>query len=115
MSITVTTINATEAKNRFGDVIRRAYQHREHLIVERGGIPVVAILPISDYEQYLTASESVVAPEIAVVVARQSFEVRARQRLQDFLAKIHAQMPDIAPDEVEDDIAGAVRAVRTQL
>ena len=53
----IATISATEAKNRFGDVIRRAYRGQEHIIVERGGIPVVAILPISDYEQFLTKEQ----------------------------------------------------------
>ena len=53
----IATISATEAKNRFGDMIRRAYRGQEHIIVERGGIPVVVILPISDYEQFLTKEQ----------------------------------------------------------
>ncbi|HIC95737.1 TPA: type II toxin-antitoxin system Phd/YefM family antitoxin [Candidatus Bipolaricaulota bacterium] len=44
------TITATEAKNRFGEVIRRVYKNGETLIVERGGLPVVVIMPIQEYQ-----------------------------------------------------------------
>lgn len=44
------TITATEAKNRFGEVIRRVYRDGETLIVERGGLPVVAIVPVQEYQ-----------------------------------------------------------------
>jgi prevent-host-death family protein len=50
------TITATEAKNRFGEVIRRVYKGGETLIVERGGLPVMVIVPMQEYrtikEQY---------------------------------------------------------------
>lgn len=41
-----TVISATEAKNRFGEIIRRAYRDGETFIVERGGLPVVMIVPV---------------------------------------------------------------------
>jgi len=44
------TITATEAKNRFGEVIRRVYKDGETLIVERGGLPVMAIVPMQEYQ-----------------------------------------------------------------
>ena len=44
------TITATEAKNRFGEVIRRVYKNGETLIVERGGLPVMAIVPMQEYQ-----------------------------------------------------------------
>ena len=43
------TITATEAKNRFGEVIRRVCKDGETLIVERGGLPVMAIVPMQEY------------------------------------------------------------------
>ena len=48
---------ATEAKNRFGEIIKRAYSNGEHIIVERGGIPVVAIVPIQDYERLIDGQD----------------------------------------------------------
>jgi prevent-host-death family protein len=44
------TITATEAKNRFGEVIRRVYKNGETLIVERSGLPVVVIMSVPHYQ-----------------------------------------------------------------
>ena len=81
----VATVNATDAKNRFGDLIRRAYQGKGHLIVERGGIPVVAIVPISDYQQLLapvgTATGTSAPAEAAQRAASGAVEAQAREQL----------------------------------
>ncbi len=45
------TIPATHAKNNFGDVIRRVYEHDEIQVVEKDGVPVVGIISISDLER----------------------------------------------------------------
>lgn len=50
----IRVVSATEAKNRFGEMIRHAYQDAAHLIIQRDGIPVVAILPMADYERWRT-------------------------------------------------------------
>lgn len=47
------TISATEARVRFGEVIKRAYVSQEPLVVEKDGIPVVVILSLPYYEQLL--------------------------------------------------------------
>lgn len=44
-----TIITATEMQAKSGQVIRRAFQHGEHFVVERDGYPVIAILPITDF------------------------------------------------------------------
>ena len=44
-------INATDARQFFGDVIKRAFAGGEHLVVEKNDLPVVVIVPINDYEQ----------------------------------------------------------------
>ena len=46
------TIPASEARVHFGEVLRRACVDREHIIVEKGGLPAVAIISVMDYEQY---------------------------------------------------------------
>ena len=104
----IATINATEAKNRFGDMIRRAYQGKEHLIVERAGIPVVAIVPISDYQQLLVAGDQATSQQIV----RGAAEAQAREQLLAFLADMHPQMPVLPQAVVEADIAEAVAVVR---
>jgi len=44
------TIPATTAHRNFGDLIKRAFSGKEHFIVEKDGLPVVAILSIREYE-----------------------------------------------------------------
>ena len=51
------TLSATEARIHFGEVIKRAYVGREHLVVEKGGIPVVVILSFPDYEQLISQAK----------------------------------------------------------
>ena len=46
-------LSATEARIHFGEVIKRAYVGGEHLVVEKGGIPVVVILSFPDYAQLI--------------------------------------------------------------
>ena len=108
----IATISATEAKNRFGDVIRRAYRGQEHIIVERGGIPVVAILPISDYEQFLTKEQPDAIETVGADISTASAQNQAGNRLMAFLDEMHAQMPDIPDRQAHEDIEEATAAVR---
>lgn len=108
----VRTVTATEAQNRFGALIKHAYADEEHVIVERSGIPVVAIVPMQDYERLVAAVQS---PEgVADDIASSSKAAAARARLKAFLAEVHAQMPAFPEDEVEEDIREAISAVRQQ-
>jgi prevent-host-death family protein len=45
----VYTVPATQVKNKFGEILRRVYSHRDHIIVEKSGIAVAAIIPVSLY------------------------------------------------------------------
>lgn len=42
-------ITATEARNHFGEAIRRAYENGEDQIVTRSGLPIAAIISINKY------------------------------------------------------------------
>ena len=110
----IATISATEAKNRFGDVIRRAYRGQEHIIVERGGIPVVAILPISDYEQFLKKVQPDAIETVGTDISTASAQNQAGNRLMAFLDEMHAQMPDVPEEQVQKDIEEAIAAVRAE-
>lgn len=47
------TIGATEARSHFADLLKRVHTGREHMIVEKGGIPVAAIIGMREYEDFL--------------------------------------------------------------
>ena len=109
----VRIVSATEAKNNFGAIIKQAYAADEHLIVEKGGIPVVAIIPIAVYQQSI-GTPPATARQVVRRVASASERAEASRRLTEFLARMHAKMPDVPEDEVDRDIAQAIREVRAE-
>lgn len=86
----IATNSATEARNRFGDVIRIAYRGQEHLIVERAGIPVVAIVPFSDYEQLLTQFQDDAKEKGQTDISSAGVQNLTGNRLMAFLDDVHA-------------------------
>lgn len=109
----VIVINATEAKNRFGEYMKRAYLDQQHLIVERGGIPVVAIVPISDYERIAPRDSTAKLQKKVTSITK---EEKARKRLLQTLAyvqnQVHKHAPHVTEEEIEKDIQVAIRAIR---
>lgn len=96
----VRIVTATEAKNRFGAIIKSAYALDEHLIVEKSGIPVVAIIPMADYQQLV--SQQATSDAVSERIATEQRRAQAGRELRELLAKIHAEMPDVPPDEEEE-------------
>jgi len=108
----VTVVNATEAKNRFGEIIKRAYMDEEHLIVRRDGIPVVAIVPMADYERLIAPGD--LPSDTAADVALGSKQQVARRRFLQYLYEVHKRTPTVPEREAEDDIRVAIKTVRAR-
>ena len=49
-SPTPEVISSTQLQRNIGDTLRRVFKNKQHLIVERDGLPVLVMLPIADYE-----------------------------------------------------------------
>lgn len=47
------TVSATEVRRRFGEMLKRAHNEDEHLIVERDGFPLAVIVPYNDYQSLM--------------------------------------------------------------
>lgn len=94
-------VSATEAKNNFGAIIKSAYASDEHLIVEKSGIPVVAIIPMADYHKLVNPQTNAAKGEDEIESARR--RAVARRELSEFLKQIHAQMPQV-PEEDEEEV-----------
>lgn len=43
-------ISSTQLQRNIGATIRRVYRDKQHLMVERDGLPVLVMLPVADYE-----------------------------------------------------------------
>jgi len=107
---TVRIVSATEAKNRFGAMIKHAYSEQEHLIVERSGIPMVAIIPLTDYGRWLAAED--LPAEVAEAVVTGMRHQLAQRRFLEFLDQVQARMPEVSEEEGERDIQEAIQAIR---
>ncbi len=46
-------VSATEARIRFGELMRRAVENHETIVVERGGKSHVVVLSVEEYERLL--------------------------------------------------------------
>lgn len=84
------TVGSREARNDFSHLIGEVHYGGQVVIVERSGRPMVAIIPVDDYQRLIAEREA-------------RFQV---------LDEIRRQMPDLPVEEVERDIAEAVAAVR---
>jgi prevent-host-death family protein len=47
------SVTATEARIRFGELIRRVAENSESVVVERGGKPQAVVLSVPEYERLL--------------------------------------------------------------
>lgn len=45
-------VGATEVRNKLGRFLNRVRQGEEHLVVEKLGIPVAAVISMEDYKRY---------------------------------------------------------------
>lgn len=86
------------AEGRLGGLIEEIAASGDGIIVEAGGQPAVAIVPIADYEELL-----------ALRRARRREEAAAR--LRALRAEVLARNTDLTPEEAEDLSARAVREV----
>ncbi|MCL5074519.1 MAG: type II toxin-antitoxin system Phd/YefM family antitoxin [Chloroflexi bacterium] len=81
-------IPATEVRNKLGRLLNRVYRSEEHLVVEKLGIPVAAIISMKDYEQYrrLLAKEALqrLGPKLGGEAQRQGL---TEEGLQEEMAK----------------------------
>lgn len=105
----VRIVTATEAQNKFGAMLKRAYQSAEHLIIERDGIPVAALIPIADYQRLLVDAP---ANEFSQRIAIAGQRDKALRELQTFLEAVHHKMPTVNENEAERLINEATRDVR---
>ena len=105
-------VSATEAKNNFGAIIKSAYASDEHLIVEKSGIPVVVIIPMADYQQWMNRGDSPL--DAADRMRAEQRRAEAGRKLKEIMAQMHAHMPDVPEEEVDRDIEQAIREVRAE-
>ena len=86
------TVGSREARNQFSHLIGEVHYGGQVVIVERSGRPMVAIIPIDDYERLVAEREA-------------RFQI---------LEEIRRQVADLPLEEVERDVAEAIAAARNR-
>lgn len=51
------TLRSTDVQRNFRDVVNRAGSGKEHIIVERDGLPVIVMLSVAEYQQLMRERE----------------------------------------------------------
>jgi prevent-host-death family protein len=74
------TVNATEARGRFGALMRQVVESQEHVIVERGGEPQVVVLPIAEYRRLTSRPSSAMDWRALVRQSRAQIEAELEGR-----------------------------------
>lgn len=87
---TVKVIPAVEARVHLGEIMKRSFKKGERFIVEKSGIPMVAIVSADEYTRVIQERE-------------EQFKI---------FDKIRSKVPDIASEEVEKDVREAMQAIR---
>lgn len=83
-------IGARQARQNFADLLGKVGYGGETAIVERSGKPMAALVPIEVYKQMIAERE-------------------ARFRVLD---RIRSRIPDLPPEEIEQDVNQAIAALR---
>jgi prevent-host-death family protein len=86
----VERVGAREARARFADLLGNVHYGGQVVIIERSGKPMAAVIPVETYERLIAEREA-------------RFQV---------LDRIRSRVPDVAAEEVAQDVAAAIEAVR---
>ena len=83
-------IPAVEARVHLGEIMKRSFKRGERFIVEKAGIPMVAILSADEYVRL----------------------IQEREEQLKIFDRIKAKTPNTTSKEAEKDIRKAIQAVR---
>jgi prevent-host-death family protein len=90
---TTQTVNVTEARQNFSQLLNQVFRRQTRVIVEKSGIPVAAIISADDLE------------------ALSRFEAE-RERDFAIIDETRAAFQDVPDEELEREVARAVEEVR---
>ena len=85
----VKTIPITKARVNLGEVVKRVHLDKDSFVLEKGGIPVAAILDIDEFEDWLETKDPGLKDQI-----RQGYEEYKKGKavpLDKFLSKIQVK------------------------
>ena len=87
---TVKKIPAVEARIHLGDIMKRSFQDGDRFIVEKSGIPMIAIINANEYLRF----------------------IQDREERFKILDQIKSKISALPQEEIDEDIRLAVKSIR---
>lgn len=95
-----TVMNVTDTKQQFSSVVNRVAKDGERIIVEKSGLPAVAIIPVEDYQRFKASEDS---------------KREARKRFFARLAKLGDAFEGVSDEELDQEIRRAQAEVKDEM
>lgn len=86
---TVQHLPLTKFRQSVGQVLNRVNRERQYVVVERGGLPVAAVMNIDEFEDYLELRDSQARRDIAR--SQEDVEAGRVRPAEDLLAELEAE------------------------
>ena len=85
----MTRVPLTQARARFGEIMRRVQADKEHFVLERDGVPVAALIDIDEFEDYLELQD----PKVGQIIAESHSDYQAGRSYpaEDLLAGLQGE------------------------
>jgi len=85
---TVRHLPLTKFRQSVGDVVNRVHRTKEYVIIERGGLPLAAVMDIDEFEDYLELRDS--AAQRDIDQSRRDIRAGRIRPAEDLLAELKA-------------------------
>lgn len=92
---TVQHLPLTKFRQSVGQVINRVNREKQYVVVERGGLPVAAVMNIDEFEDYLELRDPQARKDIAR--SREDVEAGRVRPVGELLAELEAEDAGEAP------------------
>ncbi len=86
----------TKARINLGDVVKRVHRDKEYIVLEKGGLPVAAIMDIDEFEDYLELQD----PQVSRIIVEGTKEYLAGKSrpAEDLLAELEEEERESAAE-----------------
>jgi prevent-host-death family protein len=89
----VKTLPITKARINFGELVRKVHTGKDRFVIEKGGIPVVAIIDIEEFEDFLEIMAEQNDPELQTQIREgwQEYKAGKTRSLDEALSSLDAE------------------------
>jgi hypothetical protein len=84
----VTSIPITKARINLGAPVKRVHLNKEYFILEKDGVPIVGLMDIDEFEDYLELKDPKIREHIKK--SYQEYLAGKSRPAEEFLAELHA-------------------------